>query len=389
MPKRSSLITVKAGTYCTYSGQFCEPRYEDIESENNELVWSSGHYGYPDFNSPNVGGSFKVVYDTVVREPANVGKIQGGTVYAEHTYEGNVYPTGVTAPIAVNNDGSSFGATAYAKMKPDKPSMQGLNSIYELKDVPGMLRQRFLKDGLAGIGNYYLALKFGWEALLRDVQSLVITQQQAQDRLKQLIRDEGRPIKRRITLSDSISAMSQGEGTGNGFGPSFVTYFYADGGSWREVRKTTEQIWASARFRYWLPPGPRDVRWTTTMMAKIFGLNPTPLVVYNAIPWSWLIDWFTNAGDVVSNLQTSLVDRLAADYFYVMRHTENSSETTFSSKFYRYKTLAIVPVTATVYRKKGCKSRLPGDPFGFGTPANSLSGVQLSILGALGLSRLR
>jgi hypothetical protein len=291
-------------------------------------------------------------------------------------------------PAAVFADASAYGATAYAKMKPDRPSMNGLNAIYELKDVPRMLSQRFQAQGLHEIGDYYLALKFGWEALLKDVVSFVITQRQAQDTLKQILRDEGKPIRRAIRLSDANANTYSAQGSGNVLGPSFVTYFYGPC-SYQARINSIDRVWASARFRYWLPGGPRDVQWTNSMLAKIFGFKPTPKVVWRAIPWTWLIDWFTNVGDMIDNLETSLVDRLAADYFYTMRNVANVAEVTGNSTFYRAETLQPITVSATGTKETGYKSRLKGDPFGWGTPENSLSGTQLAIMGALGLSRLR
>jgi hypothetical protein len=274
-------------------------------------------------------------------------------------------------------------------MKPDKPSMSGLNAIYELKDVPGMLRQRFHAQNLHEIGDYYLALQFGWKPLLSDICSFVLTHMNAQKRLEQLIRDEGRPVQREINLEDSFYQNSRNSGSGMYLYPLLVGYFYQDSGKFTYTDGTYVKRWAKARFRYWLPEGPRNVAWTNSMKDKIFGFKPTPQVVYRAIPWTWLIDWFSNVGDMISNLETSLVDRLAADYFYVMETIENRSELTASATVFQEGTLNPFSVSATGTAHRGWKTRLPGDPFGWGTSQSSLSGVQLSILGALGLSRLR
>ena len=310
--------------------------------------------------------------------------------YADFSYSGNwqatvpYYAEPNSAPT-----GASFGATAYKKMSPDRPNMSLLNSIYELKDVPGMLQQRFLNHGLSEIGNYYLALKFGWEALAQDVRNFVVTHINAQKTLAQLIRDEGKPVRRRITLQTTAGNLIESSGPGAYDGMGFNTYWYSGHNqfTYRELPTTT--TWASAQFRYWLPPGPRDVAWTNWMKARIFGLKPTPSVVYKAIPWSWLVDWFSNVGDVIQNLDTSLVDRLAADYFYVMQRNMTTISRVSSIGLYRAGTQEPFNVTCTSASFVGSKTRVKGDPFGFATAQNSLSGVQLSILGALGLSRLR
>ncbi len=393
--ERSSLMksittstTVQAGTL---NGV---PKYVTAKGTSRSLVISSGHYGYPDFpDNRAVGGPFLLTYSDWEYGSAGVGEIQGGKVYASTKYRGDIYATlgSVGSPVQV--DGSAYGATAYNKMKPDKPSMQALNAIYELKDVPGMLQQRFLNHGLAGIGSYYLALKFGWEALLSDVRSFVLTQRKAQARLAQLIRDEGKPVRRSLQIASTSTSNAPSTSAGMAFEPALNSYFY-DAATTKHayVSNSHSEIWAKARFRYWLPGGPRDVDWNRRMLADIFGLKPTPSVVYKAIPWTWLLDWFTNVGDVINNLDTNIVDRLAADYSYVMRHDFTQASQTSMGDFIGSDTTPLyghVPWSATATRTFGCKSRVSGDPFGFNTPANNLSGVQLSILGALGLSKLR
>jgi hypothetical protein len=252
-----------------------------------------------------------------------------------------------------------------------------------------MLHQRFLDSGLSGISDYWLALQFGWKPLLSDIRNFVLTQRSAQDRIKQLLRDNGKPVRRRIQLLNTSTPGNPQEGEAWGqFGPSFSTYFYSGTPRFRSKYSDNDTVWASAQFKYWLPDGPRDINWRRRMMAAIFGLNPTPSVVYNAIPWTWLYDWFTNLGDVISNLDAGVADRLSADYFYVMRHTESVIESTVTIPLYHVGDIPFT-ATATTVQRVFSKSRATGDPFGFATNEHMLSGMQLSILGALGMSRLR
>lgn len=377
-----------------YTNVESAPSIFDVSGQLESLVaGEGGHYGYPNFPvDRDVGGNFDLRYSRFVNQPVDLGHIRAFGVYRNISYKGkwmatvpwNNYPS--SAP-----NGAAYGATAFDKMKPDRPQMSLLNSIYELKDVPGMLKQRFLNHGLSSIGDYYLALKFGWEPLLRDVRDLVNTQRNAQKILDQLIRDEGRPVRRKIQLAATQGTLIETSGLGAGPTlPAFNSYFY-DGSNSRFTyrEQPTSRIWASAQFRYWLPPGPRDINWRRWMLARIFGLRPTPSVVYKAIPWSWLVDWFSNVGHVISNMDTSLVDRLAADYFYVMRHDMTTISRTSTLSFWRAHNMELFPATSTAAAFVGSKTRVHGDPFGFATAQNSLSGVQLSILGALGLSRLR
>jgi hypothetical protein len=366
-----------------------------------QLYWKTelwegdtGHWGYPDFPPDrDCGGNFGLQGLKKVNPWIKIPKIiRPGAPYKE-TYEGYVTPDLDILGFVGGGwlaDPSSWGASAYNRMRPDKPSFQGLNALYELKDVPGMLKQRFTPD-LRGAGNYWLALKFGWEPLLRDCRNLVTTQMGAQDRLKQLIRDNGRPVRRKIMLEDVI--LSQGYKDVYtypvaGMYPILPTQFYVGQSVTKLNLYDYRRTWASAQFRYWLPEGPRDIVWTARMLGRIFGLNPTPSVVYNAMPWSWLVDWFTSAGDVVANMSAGVADRLAADYYYLMQERGAYSERESQCTFMREADMQPITVSGKASENWYHKRRVRGDPFGLNTSPNNLSGMQLSILGALGLSRL-
>lgn len=287
-------------------------------------------------------------------------------------------------------DLGNWGATAFARMKPTKPSFAGINAAYELRELPRMLKARFTPD-LKGASNYWLALQFGWKPLLRDVRELCSLQREAQKRLKQLLRDNGRPVRRRISLAETSDTSIISEGTvfgGTGLKPILDTRFFS-GNDFRSVRETTSgEVWASARFRYWLPGGPRDIAWRRRMLAAIYGLYPTPSVVYNMVPWSWLVDWFTNLGDVIENMDAGVADRLAADYCYIMSTMRRIQTISQIVNYYNGQGAATSSIALSSQRGVIIKERLKGDPFGFGTKESSLSGMQLSILGALGVSRL-
>jgi hypothetical protein len=124
------------------------------------------------------------------------------------------------------------------------------------------------------------------------------------------------------------------------------------------------------------------------MLARLYGLYPTPSVIYNAIPWSWLIDWFSNAGSLLENLDTGVADRLAADYFYIMRSQEWSQEFVASGEF-KKRNGDRFSARATATTRAYAKSRVRGGPFDPAVLENNLNGKQLAILGALGLSRMK
>jgi hypothetical protein len=149
---------------------------------------------------------------------------------------------------------------------------------------------------------------------------------------------------------------------------------------------TRERVWFTATFRTHIPKLPEilsDKAAVNRMKARIMGLNLTPSTIWNALPWSWLIDYFGNVGHVLSNLSTGAVGDVVSTNAYVMRHlVTRASQDSFGCLANDTQLMGtITSVTET-------KSRVIANPFGFGLSPD-LTGRQYAILAALGISRNR
>lgn len=388
LPGRSELLGSDFQAHYPTSHYYYTPHVED-----KWLAISRGNYGYPDFppGAKNIGGPFVLRGGEVIYTPSASVDIWRGGPNAQH-YRGKFIPWshGPSQPAMSIADGSPnpWAAEAFSKMKPTAPLYSALNGAYELREVPDLLRQRLSDSPLRNIGSYYLALKFGWEALLGDIRNLVIAQRDAQKRIAQLLRDNGRPVRRRVNLAAAESERVTYESTGYwALQPVLVQQYYVSQPKFTESRIYRERIWASARFRYWLPGGPRDIAWKRRLLAELFGARPSPATIYNMIPWTWLIDWFLNLGYVIDNLDAGVADRLAADYIYIMRHMEWRTDYQATGLF-ESKNGDSVPVSTSAVRLSYMKSREAGGPFDPALNQRELTPTQWAIGGALGLSRL-
>jgi hypothetical protein len=300
----------------------------------------------------------------------------------------------IPGPFTIVDRMAQWAPIAYDRMKPTKPSFDGVSELLELREVSLKLSVRVPKDpDLRKAVNGWLAVQFGWLPLLRTIRNLHQTELGWEKRLKWLLEHNGRPVRRRVHLETYSNVSPQTVTTGG----ATTTPVYpllpaiAFQGTWtrRTWTEETRLIWASAQFRYWLPEGPRDVGWTFRMRRRIFGFGFSPAQVWAVVPWSWLIGWFTNASVLLRNLETSVADRLAADWFYVMgtQTLTNVTEVTFTTRASAWGPSRTLTVRQE--HRLTRKERIRGDPFGFNTNPGSLSDLQLSILGALGYSRLR
>jgi len=388
---RDVAITQEIGR--EYTGSTVSPKLATLMVRKETLVGGGGHYGYPDFPSNrDVGGDFQLNTYRFDTSPSSVGRIWRGGPLSQY-YIGAVCPTddfyGGQVPGNRATVDDTMGSLAYNRMKPTRPSMAGFAALYEgIKDTPALLRQRFLKQGLHAIPNYWLALQFGWKPLLSDIRNCILVQLDAQKRLNQLIRDNGKVVRRKFVIYDTTrDEDNRTTHVIQNVAPGLVTQYYTGD----NVNQTSfwgyDRAWASAAFRYYLPDGPQDINWTIAMKARIFGLYPSPSAVWQVLPWSWLIDWFANVGNMLENMEAGVANELYNQYFYVMRQVGEVYTKQTTTHFQRENGDPVV-VAGSSRSEWAHKARYAGNPFGWSTSSAPLNAYQASILGALGLSRV-
>lgn len=300
-------------------------------------------------------------------------------------------------------DVSSLGATAWNRFRPTKPKADVAVFLGEFREIPHMLRQTakgfhklwksqmakaFGKSthwSLSELGSHWLNTQFGWRPFLRDLRSFYDASKNLSRQVEQLKRDNGQWKKRGGTVKvvNDVEILAQGDNNPYMY-PALATSLYnSPWGNYTVKREFTQRVWFSGRFRYYIPSlGTNTWADDALYYAKIFGAMPSPSLVWELTPWSWMIDWATNAGDVISNLSDMLTDGLCAKYAYIMGHTiEKISIDAFAN-------LIASPTMNHWYAQIERKQRIEANPFGFGLTGGDLSAYQWSIVTALGLSRL-
>lgn len=197
-------------------------------------------------------------------------------------------------PSAVN--WPYYKTKALANMNPSKPSVDLPVFLFELRDFPRMLHQmgRVLDRTVraSDVAGGYVAYSFGWAPFLSDLNKLLNFEKVLSDRLKYLQRigkDGGDRVKR--TLENSTTTLSTTPYTLSGYGN---TYPYLYQGQVQVVEK--RKVWAVAKVRTVNPVSlERGVLGDAARAA--LGLNLSAASIWEAIPWSWLLDYFGNVGD--------------------------------------------------------------------------------------------
>jgi len=396
-------------------------------SSRVERTFDVNHGSRPRNEAYTVGGPFNLwLYDTTACIPTSPitleggGKLPGDTKYRYFGSFVNSYvPVVGSLPNYYNNpgirphctddygnstwgDASSYGATGWSKYRPGQRSATVAEFIGEISDLPRMLKTtamsfydlyrgrfgRTPKGAAKKAADNWLNHQFGWMPFLHDVRRFYKTWQRADQLVRQLIVDNGQWIRRHGTVAKSSSVgrlIHYGPSSLGTTYPSFVepNFFLTNQAGTMDVDNViTQRFWFEGTFKYWIP-NVESVAWRKSVAKRIYGTDVTPAVVWELIPWSWLVDWFTNVGDIISNVDNGLVHNLVAKFAYVMGTTEQNLRihsvlnTVFSGTLSYDWCISLVR-----------KHRTEANPFGFGLSDSMLSARQWGILSALGILRL-
>jgi hypothetical protein len=286
------------------------------------------------------------------------------------------------------------GATAVANSKPTNSVADASVFLGELmKDgIPSLVGSSLWKDRTKAAqkaGSEYLNAEFGWRPLLNDVRKFAYAVNHASAVLKQYERDAGKVVRRRFYFPVQRDVQWFNEGSTRAYidpGDSELVDLAVPTGALMRKVETYRRQWFSGAFTYHLPSG-YDSRQAMDRHAlkakKLFGLTLTPDTLWNLAPWSWAADWFSNAGDVVSNISDWATDGLVMRYGYIMEHSRVSHTYTLSPTGLQGSPKAAPSVTLV----RETKIRRRANPFGFGLTYDGLSTRQKAIMLALGLSR--
>lgn len=394
--------------------------YTTLSQYRVKRTWDEKHPGPP----YKTGGPFRSIEGVNPR-----GYVQGKGYYVSNPawqqpyqvgyhYQGGFVPTGIwrgdmtdsnIANVGLSGvfgpdygDPSDKGAEAWNRFKPKLRFADGAVFLAELRELPGQLKttaegfhkawkeiggQRGAFMNPRNVADQFLNLQFGWLPFINDIRKFTDLADKYDKRLKQMARDNNRWIRRRGTMEKSKARSEQQLITTPQVYPALPTQLYkAKGGKYgftQLSRETSTDCWFSGAFKYYIPSldDPTDQLSKVRNFLQLYGLQINPTLLWEITPWSWLVDWVSNVGDVVDNATSTLFDNMAAKYAYLMQHTTDGyiNDTTIF--------LQSGDVHCSWSCGVDCKIRVAADPFGFDLGWDDFSPRQLAILAALGITR--
>lgn len=297
-----------------------------------------------------------------------------------------------------DSDLDPIGAEAITYSNPAKPNAQLGVALAEIaKDrsvpIPGMQGWKRRTEIAKAAGSEYLNAVFGWLPLVEEIQNTFDSIAGYNNILHNYHFNSGKDERREfgfdpvITETNTTISTKAEAYSGAGTGPGDKATVKG------EATVHTEKVinrWFSGSFTYHAGEADRIPKMlgVGSDAERLFGLSLTPDILWELSPWSWAIDWFSNASQVINNFTTMelgdqvmrygfIMEEISIKEFYNLSHHGLNSDSGFNG------TIPTSIFETTLKRRK------EANPFGFGVKWEGLSPTQLAITAALGITRLR
>jgi hypothetical protein len=293
-------------------------------------------------------------------------------------------------PSQTDEELAVLGASLVSKLAPTAPHNSVYTSLGELRNdgLPSIPFLSFLKGGsiAKNAGGEYLNYQFGIAPTISDVKNILETVKKADKLWKQYLRDSGRLVRRRFDMDPEKETVTEILATEPWIIPvNTSSSHWSSVGPVTAVTEITRKRWFSAAYLYYVDKS--SLAGMEGFLEKanyLYGWKPSPSATYNLTAWSWLLDWFTNTGDVIDNVSLYLEDPFLVRWAYIMEET--SAVKTISQSLVSSQGQS---VTASMRFTTHIKKRRRVNPFHLGFKGGALNGHQLAILAALGLTKGR
>jgi hypothetical protein len=286
----------------------------------------------------------------------------------------HVFPLSMVGPLDYVNK-------ALSRRNPNRPKTDFVVSALELREFPRMIKHvgDALTSGLSipsvvsfG-GSAPISWTFGWEPLINDLKQLFNIAKAVEEKAKMLKKLKSRVVTERFQLDDREAT---------------------DLGSWREAGGNFYRLKKVTKLKAWcqkkhtITPNPLD-RFISSGDSQVFannleGTDEAIITVWNALPWSWLLDYFVGISDFLEATGNRIPGYQVTE-LCIMRSLETQYSFDIGDQHPDWNAATLEPLKG----KRITKSRFPLlDPNPQAPTLNLISAGQLQNLGNLLLARL-
>jgi hypothetical protein len=267
-------------------------------------------------------------------------------------------------PIPGKPSDNMLGAKLLAETNPSRPVIDLPIAVYELREIPQLLKKEG-DDIIRRGASLNLKYQFGIKPLVNDLVTLLNFSDEVAKRDKELAALQRSGLRRKRNLY-------QGENQGQTLRTVHSTdKFNIDVLS--DVTTSTK-IWG---FTVWKSENPGLMAGDRRALARkaVLGLTVDFSTAWNAIPWSWLVDWCSNVGDILVATRNTV--GAVHGPVWIMEKVDSFAKTSYPDDPY------VSEGTWTIDTK--LRRRVYNVSVDSHLPI--LNGRQLSILGSIGVTR--
>ena len=313
---------------------------------------------------------------TLERTHSQPGRVTGTLDPFSSGYRAVYDRWSVQAPVANGSDAVLVGSTTIndvlAQSNPSRPSFDLPYYFSELRELPELLYKQ-KSSVLKSAANANLTSEFGWELWAQDMRAMLDFQGAVDRRVRHLanmFHRGGLRVERELRKGSyrANPVVAGGSSPAN----KVTTVKYGGAREWCSVSWIPETDPA-------LGYPPLDEIRRLAFKAAI-GDRIDLALLWNILPWSWLIDWFGHLGSFLS-AKSNLVGFVPGPA-YIMRHYVRGTDH-YVDTVPQFKGTVEMPV----YIRES-KSRTPTLSSGFTASMPILTGRQVGILASLAVLKL-
>jgi hypothetical protein len=269
--------------------EFCYDTVGNPQGVNNFLM-DSRFTHYPVLNGRRLSGNGVTILQEYINNPIGYRPVP----IDPRSYWGSIDNTAVKQQLAWR---------ILSETNPSEPHVGVPAMLGELKDLPSLV-QGWGKSLLHDIAQGVLTWRWAISPMISDLRAICSFVKAVDKRLEMLyaLRDK-RTLRRRCHL---------GEGRVSKVNYSSNYLMHSNGGGVKGERyeSYTYKMWGSAQWKL-LPDSPLPtmgfgpLRTLAIELAAGVNSHGALAAAWELTPWSWLIDWFSNVGDIISATNNS------------------------------------------------------------------------------------
>lgn len=256
-----------------------------------------------------------ILWDVLGDAGTNFGSWDNPTVGLPRLFDN----TGGLYSIWEPSDTEDLCAAAIQAMTPGiKPRLSLVNDLLELRDFKSLpktihdalnlLSGSFgskgwpLRKKFATLGDAYLQKEFNVAPTVADIHSIWKSMFGLRDQVNRLIANERRYLTTHFRVPLSNSAPSSDDTITGTAGSTYYNPYYC-----RRIVSSEASFSATMDYAYDLN-GLSEQQLLFGALMDNLGVNLNPTIIWNAIPWSFVVDWVVSIGKWLDQYKTRLIE---------------------------------------------------------------------------------